>query len=90
MAKSDFVKANEKIADTARGGYKKIEEGVVGTYKKVEDSVVGAYKKVEDGFVDQFLTREGETVEDAKKRLHEEQALREADVKDATGNARKH
>ena len=58
MAKSKFVKANEKIADVVVGGYKKMEEGVV-----------GAYKKVEDGFVDQFLTHEGETVEDAKKRL---------------------
>ncbi len=58
MAKSKFVKANKKIADVVVGGYKKVEEGVV-----------GAYKKVEDGFVDQFLTHEGETVEDAKKRL---------------------
>ena len=79
MAKSKLVKANEIIADVARSGYKKIEEGVV-----------GAYKKVEDGFVDQFLTREGETVEDAKKRLHEEQARREADAKGITGNAGKH
>ncbi len=67
MAKSKLVKANEKIADAVVGGYKKIEEGVV-----------GAYKKVEDGFVDQFLTHEGETMEDAKKRLHEEQTQREA------------
>ena len=79
MAKSKLIKANEKIADVARGGYKKIEEGVV-----------GAYKKVEDGFVDQFLTREGETVEDAKKRLQEERLLREADAKGIAGNARKH
>lgn len=67
MAKSKFVKANEKIADAVVGGYKKIEE-----------TVVGAYKKVEDGFVDKFLTHEGESVENAKKRLHEEQAQREA------------
>lgn len=46
---------------------KKIEEKVVGTYKKVEDSVVGTYKKVEDKFVDNFLTKDGETVEEAKK-----------------------
>ncbi len=77
MAKSKLVKANEKIADAVVGGYKKIEEGVVGGYQKIEDGVTSAFKKVEDGFVDQFLTHEGETVEDAKKRLHEEQAQRE-------------
>ncbi len=72
MAKSKLVKANEKIADA-----------VVGGYKKIEDGVVGAYKKVEDSFVDQFLTHEGETVEDAKKRLAEEQAQRETVAKEA-------
>lgn len=67
MAKSKLVQANEKIADAVVGGYKKIEEGFVGVYKKVED-----------GFVDRYLTHDGETVEDAKKRLAEEQARREA------------
>ena len=70
MAKSKLVKANEKIAHTVVGGYKKIEEGVVGTYKKIED-----------GFVDKFLTHEGESIEDAKKRLAEEQAQRETATK---------
>lgn len=67
MATSKLVKANEKIAEAVVGGYKKIEEGVV-----------GAYQKVEDGFVGKFLTREGESVEDAKKRLAEEQAKHES------------
>lgn len=58
MAKSKLVKANQKIAQT-----------VVEGYKKVEDAVVGGYKKIEDKFVDQFLTRDGETVEEAKARL---------------------
>ena len=83
MSESKFVKANEKIAEGVVGGYKKIEEGVVGGYKKIEDGVVGAYKKVEDAFVDKFLTHEGENVEDAKKRLAEEQAARVEDVKKA-------
>lgn len=48
-----------------------IEEGVVGGYKKIEDGVTGAFKKVEDGFVGKFLTHDGETVEDAEKRLAE-------------------
>ena len=34
MAKSKLVKANQKIADSVAGGYKKIERGVVGGYKK--------------------------------------------------------
>ena len=58
-------RSGEKVV----GAYKKIEEGTVGTYKKIESGVVGAYQKVEDGFVDSFLTREGETVEEAKARL---------------------
>ena len=37
MAKSKLVKANQKIADSAAGGYKKIERGVVGGYKKIEN-----------------------------------------------------
>jgi len=30
---------------------------------------VGGYKKVEDKFVEQYLTKEGETVSEAKERL---------------------
>lgn len=33
--------------------------------------MVGGYQKVEDAFVDRYLTRDGETVEDAKVRLQE-------------------
>ena len=65
MARSKLVQVNEKIAEGVMGGYKKIEEGVVSEYKKIEDA-----------FVDQFLTKEGETVEEAKKRLAEEQRKR--------------
>ena len=67
MAASKLKKANEKIAGAVVGGYKKIESGVT-----------GAFKKVEDGFVEKFLAHEGETVEDAEKRLREEQSQREA------------
>lgn len=62
MAKSKLVKANEKIA-----------EKVVRTYQKIEDTVVGGYTKIEDAFVDRYLTKDGETVEEAKKRLKQEQ-----------------
>lgn len=58
MAKSKLVKANEKIA-----------EAVVSGYKKIEDGVVGGFTKLTDQFVDQFLTHDGESVEDAKKRM---------------------
>ena len=52
---------------------KKIEDTVVGSYKKVEDTVVGGYKKVEDKFVDKFLRKDGETIEEAKERVKNEQ-----------------
>ncbi len=66
MAKSKLVKANEKIA-----------EKVVGGYKKIEDAVVGGYQKIEDAFVDQYLTHDGESVEDTKARLHAKQEERQ-------------
>ncbi|EEG29580.1 hypothetical protein CLOSTMETH_02851 [[Clostridium] methylpentosum DSM 5476] len=58
MAKSKLVKANEKIA-----------EKVVGTFGKIENTVVSGYTKIEDAFVDRYLTKEGETIEEAKERL---------------------
>ena len=69
MAKSKIVKVNEKIAETVTDGYKKIEKGVVGGYKKIEKGVVNGYQKIEDKFVDAYLTKDGETVEEAKARL---------------------
>ena len=77
MAKSKLVRANQKIAQTVVEGYKKVEDAVVGGYKKVEGGVVGGYRKIEDKFVDQFLTREGETVEEAKARLKAENKTEE-------------
>ena len=76
MAKSKLVKVNEKIAENVVGGYKKIEETVVGGYKKIEDGVVGGFNRMSDHFVDQFLTKEGETVEQAKQRLAKKQQKR--------------
>lgn len=72
MAKSKIVKANEKIAEAVTGGYKKIEKGVVDGYKKIEKGVTQGYAKIEDRFVDAYLTKEGETVEEAKARLKKE------------------
>lgn len=78
MAKSKLVQANEKIAEKVTGGYKAIEGAVVGGYKSIENGVVGTYKSIEDKFVDEFLTKDGESIEDAKKRLAAEQAERSA------------
>lgn len=66
MAKSKLVKANEKIA-----------KGVVGSYKKMEEGVVEGFQKIADKFVDNFLTKEGESVKEARDRLAGEQRLRE-------------
>lgn len=72
MAKSKIVKATERIAEAVTGGYKKIEKGVVDGYKKIEQSVTTEYTKIEDKFVDAYLTKDGETVEEAKERLKKE------------------
>ncbi|MDD3222877.1 MAG: hypothetical protein EOM34_10750 [Clostridia bacterium] len=61
MAKSKLVAIN-----------KKIEKAVVGGYKKIENGVVSGFTKMTDAFTDQFLTRDGESVEDAKKRMARE------------------
>lgn len=82
MAKSKLVEANEKIAKGVVGGYKKIEEGVVGGYKKIEEGAVGGFNKIADSFVDNFLTKDGETVEDAKARLAAEQEAHEQKYKE--------
>lgn len=77
---SKFAETNEKITEAVVSGYKKIEEGVTGGYRKLEDGVVDGYKKMEKGAVDGFtkvtdkcveklFAKEGESVEEAKKRL---------------------
>ncbi len=69
MAKSKLVKLNQKIAEGVTEGYKKIEDTVVSGYKKIETGVISGYSKIEDKFVAQYLTQEGETVEEAKARM---------------------
>ena len=70
------MKTNEKIAREVVGGYKKIEEGVVGGYKKIEEGAVTALIRLQI-ICDNFLTKEGESIEDAKARLAAEQKARE-------------
>ena len=89
MAKSKLIQANKKIADSVTGGYRRIEKGAVGGYKRIEKGVVGRYKKIEksavdgfmkvsDAFVGEFLTKENESIEEARKRLAAEKKKREA------------
>lgn len=59
----------QKIEDAVVGGYKKIENGVVSGYKKIEIGVVEGFGKVTDKCVEVLFAKEGESVEDAKKRL---------------------
>ncbi len=66
---SKFVEANEKIAEAVVAGYKKIETGVVEGYKKIETGAVEGFGKVTDKCVEVLFAKDGESVEDAKKRL---------------------
>ena len=66
---SKFVEANEKIVEGVVKGCKKIEDGVVGGYKKIENGAVEGFGKVVDKCVEKLFAKEGESIEDAKKRL---------------------
>lgn len=72
VEKNKFVEMNKKIAAGVTEGYKKIEYGVVSGYKKIEDGVVTGFNKIADNFADKFLTKDGESVEAAKKRVTED------------------
>lgn len=62
MAKSKLIRANKKIAG-----------GVTKVFGKISDTAVGGYTKIEDAFVERYLTKDGESVEEAKERLKAEQ-----------------
>ena len=61
MAKSRIVKMNEKIAEKATNAF-----------SMIENTVVGEYSKIEDALVDRYLTKDGETITQAKERLKRE------------------
>ena len=67
---SKFVEANEKIAESVVKGYQKIEDGVVTGYRKIENGAVEGFGKVVDKCVEVLFARDGESVEDAKRRLN--------------------
>ena len=60
----------EKISNGVTQGYQKIEDGVVTSYKKIETGAVDGFGKVVDKCVEVLFAKEGERVEDAKKRLN--------------------
>lgn len=60
----------QKIENAVVGGYKKIEDGVVTGYKKIENGAVKGFGKVVDKCVEVLFAKDGESVEDAKKRLN--------------------
>ncbi len=64
------VSAYQTIENAVVGGYKKIEDGVVTGYKKIETGAVEGFDKVVDKCVEVLFAKEGESVEDAKKRLN--------------------
>ena len=66
--KDSFTGITEQFTEAANVE-QGIEDGVVGGYKKIEDGVVEGFNKVTDKCVEKLFTKEGETVEEAKKRL---------------------
>lgn len=78
MAKSRLIAANHAIAEHVTSGFARMSDGVVNGFNKMSDGVVSRYSKIEDGFVDRYLTRDNETVPEAKARLKAAEAARRA------------
>ena len=67
---ANFADHMEKISNSVTQGSQKIEDGVVTGYKKIEAGAVEGFGKVVDKCVEILFSKEGESVEDAKKRLN--------------------
>lgn len=72
--KKKVTEGYKKIENGVVEGYKKIETGVVEGYKKIESGVVEGWEKISDKCVEVLFAKDGETAEDAKKRLSGEKA----------------
>ena len=66
---SKVIEGYKKIENGVVEGYKKIENGVVEGYKKIENGTVEGFNRVSDKCIEVLFAKEGESVEDAKKRL---------------------
>ena len=64
------VTAAETGPEEAAAGYRKLEKAVVTGYKKIETGAVEGFGKVVDKCVEVLFAKEGESVEEAKKRLN--------------------
>jgi len=73
-------KIGDAMAEGAADTYKVLEDGVVTGYQKIEDGAVKGFNTIADKFVGAFLTREGETVQEARARLDAEQKAREEKI----------
>lgn len=73
---SKLAETNDKIANAVTKGYKKVEESVVKGYKAVEKGAVDGFNKVSDKCIEKIFAKEGESVEDAKKRLSREESTK--------------
>lgn len=69
MAKSKLIKLNDNISKSVQKCYGTIRDIAIASYEHIENTVVGAYKKIESAFVDRYLTRDGETVNEARARI---------------------
>lgn len=58
MAKSRLIKANRKI-----------EKAVTGIYQAIEKKTTGSYQAIENAFISRCLTKDGESISEAKERL---------------------
>ena len=65
----DGMQVYKNIEKGVVGTYEMIESGVVSGYKKVEQGAVSGFRKVSDFFIKKLFSREGETVEETRKRL---------------------
>ena len=69
MPDMDAEKAYQAIEEGVVDTYQKIENTFISGYKKVEQGAVTGFRKVSDKFIEKFFSREGETVEETRKRL---------------------
>lgn len=74
---SKLAETNDKIANAVTKGYKKVEEGVITGYKAVEKGAVNGFNKVSDKCIEKLFAKDGESVEDAKKRLSGAESTKE-------------
>lgn len=69
---------------------KPLKKTVVGAYKATETGAVNGFNKVSDKFIEKFFTKDGESVEEAKKRLAASAEKSKTRSKDINEKAKSH